>query len=209
MPEPSPSISSKTPTSISPKKLIFVLIVASLSILAIVVFIKNREHNNVLSKIKANFENVEVKKSTFLNYSSQKITASSTDKKILLQIVEAIDTKDLSNIMKKLEDEITAVDEERVYFNPYEGENVVYSVPDEFKYIREKTSKDGLPQHYYIVYGNDIFSYFIFSEEQIRFKGIASVFSCKNNVYKIDIFSEVDSFNKDELLNELANFYCL
>ena len=155
------------------------------------------------------FGNAEVKKSTFLNYSSQKITASSTDKKILLQIVEAIDTKDLSNIMKKLEDEITAVDEERVYFNPYEGENVVYSVPDEFKYIREKTSKDGLPQHYYIVYGNDIFSYFIFSEEQIRFKGIASVFSCKNNVYKIDIFSEVDSFNKDELLNELANFYCL
>ena len=111
--------------------------------------------------------------------------------------------------MEKLESEITAVDEKRVYFNPYEGKNVEYSVPDELKYIKEETLREDLPQEYYIVNANDIFSYFIFSEDQIRFRGITSVFSCKNTVYKVDIFSEVASFNKDELLDELSNLYCL
>jgi len=191
------------------RKLAALLVIAIISTLALFVFTKINEDSNILSKLRANYENVSVKKSTLLSYDAQKITISSNNKKILLQVVENVDTKSLLTVIEKLENEILAVNEKRVYFNPYEGESIEYSVPDEFKYIREETSREDLPQRYYIVYGNDIFSYFIFSEDQIKFRGIASVFSCKNDVYKVDIFSEVTSFNKDESLNELSNLYCL
>lgn len=194
--------------TIPQRKLTVVIFIAIIFILAVFVFTKINDRNDILSKIEKKYGDVSVKKSTLLGYTAQKITISSS-KKILLQVVEDIDAESLLNVMEKLESEITAVDEKRVYFNPYEGKNVEYSVPDEFKYIKEETLREDLPQEYYIVNANDIFSYFIFSKDQIRFRGIASVFSCKNTVYKVDIFSEVASFNKDELLDELSNLYCL
>jgi len=191
------------------RKSTIVILVAIVSLsIAIFVFIKINEHSSILSKIRANYEDVEVKKSTFFDYKAWKVTISSGEKTILLRIIRDVPIESLLNITKRLESEITAVDKKHSYFNPYEGRNIEYSVPDEFKYTREETSKEGLPEKYYIVYGNAIFSYFVFSEDQIIFKGIASVFACKNDVYKIDIFSKVTSFNKEELLNELSNFYC-
>ena len=191
------------------KKLTIVLFAMIISALAIFVLKKINKQNDVFSKIRTNYANAEVKKSTFLDYNAEKITISSDNKKILVQIVKEVETESLLSVIEKLENEILATNEKRVYFNPYEGKSIEYSVPDEFRYIKEETSREDIPQVYYIVYGNDIFSYFIFSEDQIKFQGIASVFACKNSVYKVDIFSEIASFDKDESLNELSNFYCL
>ena len=130
----------------SRRKFVFIIFcIVAIFILTIVIFIKINESNSALSKIQANYENIEVKKATFLDYDAQKITISSNSKKIVVQIIQDVDVESMPDVMEKLEAEITAVNEKRTYFNPYAGETVEYSVPDEFKYIKEESTKENFP----------------------------------------------------------------
>lgn len=189
-------------------KLVIVVLITAL--LAIILFLfKLYRPSDILSQLQSQYGNIEIIDATFQGHVSQKATVRADNKTILLQVVRKVEQNSLVNVMAELEKQVTGIGENLVYFDPYKGEQVNYSVPDEFKPIKEEILLRGANVKYYIVYANEIFSYFVFSKEKAKFRGIVSVFSCQDNVYKIDIFSEAVSFDRGALVHELEKFYCL
>lgn len=178
--------------------------------LALVLFIFNRQgSSDILSQLQSKYGDVDVINATFQGHNSQKASLHTDNKTILLQVVRGVGQSSLANVIAELESKITQTENTLKYFDPYKGETVEYPVPDEFKFIKEEFSVKERGVTYYIVYANEIFSLFVFSEEQARFKGIASIFACGSDVYEIEIFSEINDFDKEYLLNKLAELYCI
>lgn len=186
-----------------------ILVILTIALVAIALFLlRMNTPTDILSQLQSAYGNVETIDATFQGYASQKATVRAGNKTILLQVVRKVEQKVLTDVIAQLENKITEIGKDRMYFDPYKGEWVNYSVPNEFKPLEEEVLLKGTNARYYIVYANEIFSYFIFAQEQAKFRGIVSVFSCKDTVYKIDILSETASFDKAELLVELGKFYC-
>jgi hypothetical protein len=186
-----------------------VFVVSAVLIVALVLTLtKLNAPPDILAKLQFQYQDFEIISSTFQNYESKKSSASILNGKILLQVVENVSNESTAGIILELDSQVTQVGEKLIYFDPYKGETVEYSIPKEFEPIEEKTSIKGSSLKYHIVYANEIFSYFIFSKEKASFKGIVSVFSCDKNVYKIEIFSTINSFDKEKSLNILKEFYC-
>lgn len=194
-----------------PKHTAITIVVIALAVLIIALVLSFTNLNtspHILAQLQSQYQDFKVTQSTFQGYESKKASANTANGKILLRVVENVANESLADVILELNSQITKLGEKITYFDPYKGETVEYSVPDEFRPVEEEISIKGNFLKYHIVYANEIFSYFVFSKEKASFRGIVLVFNCGRNVYKIEIFSKIDAFNKDALLVMFLDLYC-
>ena len=187
-------------------------ILATLAVLMVALFFVFAKLNaplDTLAKLQSQYQDFEETSSTFQNYESKKASASTANGRIFLQVIEDVSNESIADVILELNSQITQLGEKLTYFDPYKGETVEYSLPEEFRPVAGELSHKGNILDYHIVYANEIFSYFVFSKEKASFKGIVSVFNCGSNVYKIEIFSRVDAFDKVKSLNTLTGLSCI
>jgi len=173
------------------------------------IFTKLNAPHDILAKLQSRYQDFEVTSSTFQGYESKKASANTANGRILLQVIEDVNNDSIADVISELNSQIRQLGEKLTYFDPYKGETVEYSLPKEFRPVAGELSHKGNILDYHIVYANEIFSYFVFSKEKASFRGIVSVFSCGNNVYKIEIFSRVEAFDKDKSIDTLSELSCI
>jgi len=181
---------------------------AVLIVALVLIFTKLNAPHDILAKLQSQYQDFEATNSTFQGYESKKASVSTANGRIFLQVIEDVGNESIAKVISKLNSQIRQLGEKLTYFDPYKGETVEYSLPEELRPVSGELSHKGNILDYHIVYANEIFSYFVFSKEKASFRGVVSVFNCNNDVYKIEIFSRIDVFDENDSLATLRDLYC-
>ena len=90
--------------------------------------------------------------------------------------------------------------------NPYVGTISELSVPENLKPVAETTSINGKSVTYYVVHTNEIFSLQVFSESEVKFKGLISVHYCEieKTVYNLEVYFKLEDFDKKMAVDVLS-----
>lgn len=171
-------------------------------------FAKTQNQDQILEKVKNSYGNILVKTSDFESNKLLEVQATKGDMNLFLKIGSNYNKSIADNYLEKERRFIEDLAKPRKVLDPYLGKETEFKIPESLKPVKDELLVNGNNVTYYTVYVNEIYSYFIFSEDQASFKGIVSIFSCNNNVYKIELFSEINSFNKEKMLNEFEGLIC-
>lgn len=163
----------------------------------------------IVEKIRREYKDVSVKRTSFQGNDVTQVSGNREDVILFLSVGANYDKAVISDFLNNSQSEIDALTNPLKIFDPYLGTTTEINIPTGLKPIKEEISVNGVILEYYIVYVNEIFSYFVFSEEQAKFKGIASVFECRNDVYKIQLLSDIKTFDKEKMVSELKTLYCV
>jgi|TARA_B100001964_G_C14018473_1_gene502691 hypothetical protein len=187
-----------------------VIILIPVIIILIFILLQLNKPKDVLSRLQSEYEEVEIRETSFLDYDSQKVFVSSDNKKILLQVVRNVKQDSSVNVIAELKNKITEADKTFTYFDPYLAKTIEYTVPDEFKPVKEKIVINNKEITYYLVNANELFSILVFSDDHIAFNGIISIYYCEeeSSVYRSEIYYDKNEFDKSDALDALNSLSC-
>lgn len=191
------------------KKLLSIFVIIIL-LAVVLISVKLLLKNDIPSLLSSLGYDVEVKDVTFRGYNSQKISASKDSEKILLQIVKDVERDSSSEVFKELKSPIESAQRKLIILDPYTGKERELSVPEKLKPVKEEIIIKGESVIYYLVYVNEIFSLKIFSETEVRYKGLFSTYYCpkKKAVYRLEIYYDLEKFNKEKAVDVLSLLFC-
>lgn len=184
--------------------LILVLITATITFLLL--FSKN----DTIHILRSSGYNVDIKDTTYRGFASQKILADKGDEQVVIQIVKGVAQSDSDSILLQFNEPVQNIQQKVVITDPYSGRKRELSIPESLKPIKEDVVIKGTPITYYIVYANDILSVKIFSEAEAKKRGVFSTFYCPKEkaVYALEIYSNVEHFDKQKQISVLSSLYC-
>lgn len=154
---------------------------------------------------------VEIKDVTFRGYKSQNISFEKDEAKVLMQTVNNVERDMVKKILAELTAPIVDAKKDTTIFNPYIAQEVTLSVPEELKPLKKETTIRGQTVDYYLVYANVIFSMMVYSEAEVRYKGLFAAYFCENDntTRKLEIYYPAEEeFDEEKALNLFSSLYC-
>jgi len=153
----------------------------------------------------------DVKYATFRGHQSQNISAEKDKANVLVQIVSGVKDDAAPEILEQLRAPVLDAQQDIVMFNPYIAEEVTLRVPEELKPVKKETKIQGASIGYYLTHANAIFSMMVYSEPEVRYKGLFATYFCPSNntAYKTEIYYPAEEeFDEEKALNLFSSLYC-
>jgi len=154
---------------------------------------------------------VDVKDVTFRGHQSQNISAEKDETSVLVQAVSGVEEDTAQKILEELHAPVLETQKDISTFNPYIAQEVTLSVPEALRPVKKETTVQGASIDYYLVNTNAIFSMMIYSEPEVRYKGLFTTYFCPedNMAHKLEIYYPAqDDFDEERALNVLSSLYC-
>jgi len=188
---------------------IFIVVIALLAAALLVFnFLQKTDPPNKLSSLGYD---VEIKDVTFRGYESQNISFEKDKEKVLMQTVDNVERDMVKKILTELTAPVLDANKDTTMFNPYIAQEVTLSVPEELKPLKKETIINGQTVDYYLIHANVIFSMMIYSEAEVKYRGLFSAYFCENNntAHKLEIYYPAEEeFDEEKALNLFSSLYC-
>ena len=154
---------------------------------------------------------VEIRETTFRGYESQNISADKNGERLRIQTVNNVEKDKIDDILAELALPIVDAQKDIIIFDPYTGQEITLSVPEQLKPLKKETTIEGQTVEYALVHANIILSMRVYSEVEIRYRGLFATYFCKNDskAYKLEMYYPAkEEFNEEKATNLFSSLYC-
>ena len=192
-------------------KTVFIFIVAIALIAAALLVFNLSQKTGLPNKLSSLGYDVEIKDVTFRGYESQNISFEKNKEKVLMQTVSNVAENKSSEVVAELTAKVVDAQNDITIFDPYQEQQVTLSVPEELKPLKKETIINGQTVDYYLTHANVIFSMMVYSEAEVKYRGLFSAYFCENNntAHKLEIYYPAEEeFDEEKALNLFSSLYC-
>lgn len=192
-------------------KTIFIFSVVVALVVAVLLFLNFSVKINLPDQLSKLGYTVEIEDVTFQGYKSQKISAEKGGEGVLIQTVSTVEENMAGKILEKLAGSVMDAKSDIIIFDPYTTTETELRVPEDLKPVKKETIIRDQSVSYYLVYANVIFSMRIYSEAEVRYRGLFATYFCGNDntAYKLEIYYPVEEkFDEEKALNLFSSLYC-
>ena len=196
------------------KKAVYAAVVIAVAVIVFGFYIFSaansaRQEPSITGKIKNQYTNISMKSGSFEGNNLVLVSASSGNIMLLLTLGQNFGAATSQRFIASEEKRMQDLTHPTKVFDPYLGTETNVSLPEAFRPVQDAVIINGTSVKYYVVYANEIFSYFVLSPEQAKYRGLSSVFSCNDFVYKAELFLPAKEFEKELLLAKFKELYCI
>jgi len=193
------------------QKILLIFIVIAILVTIVFVSLNFSAKPNLSSQLRSLGYEVKMKETTFRGYKSQNISAERDGKKVLVQTVNNVKRDTVQKTLAEFTAPILDAKKDITIFDPYTAQEVTLIVPEDLKPLEKETTINGQSIEYYLVNANIIFSLRVYSQVEIRYRGLFAIYFCENNntIRTLQIYYPIEEgFNEEQAVNLLLALYC-